>query len=122
MVAFFTTHARHEQEPSFEGQALSQWLADLNFSGDLRDTKAREAIAQMGTNVLPRLGPMLRARDSDLKRGFIGHECRGPRSGSFDAWESPGAASAAVDRLNDCTSDSDERVRKNARQALKMIR
>jgi len=69
--AFFAIHAQQEPEPSFEGQALSRWLADLNFSGDIRDTKARKAIAQMGTNILPRLGPMFRARDADLKRRFM---------------------------------------------------
>jgi HEAT repeat protein len=63
-------HSRREQEPSYDGLSLSQWLVDLNYSGLAPDLAARKALSQMGTNILPYLRPMLRARDSAMKLKF----------------------------------------------------
>ena len=54
-------------EPEYQGRPLSAWLAQLNYSHSPQDTVASNAIHQMGTEILPYLGPMLRARDSSLK-------------------------------------------------------
>jgi len=54
-------------EPVYQGRTLSEWLADCNYSDSPQDKAAKEAIAKMGTNVLPHLEPMLRSHDSRLK-------------------------------------------------------
>jgi hypothetical protein len=58
-------------EPTYNGKSLSVWLRDLNYSHSPADRAASNAVAQIGTNALPHLGPMLRARDSALKLRFI---------------------------------------------------
>ena len=54
-------------EPSFQGKRLTEWLVDLDYSHRPPDVTASNAVAQMGTNILPFLKPMLRAHDSKLK-------------------------------------------------------
>jgi tetratricopeptide (TPR) repeat protein len=62
------------KEPSYNGQPLSYWLARCEEAGpisaDTKDPKAlecREAIRHIGTNAIPFLMRMLRAKDSALK-------------------------------------------------------
>jgi hypothetical protein len=54
-------------EPTYNGKALSIWLRDLDYSHRPADQIASNAVAQIGTNALPYLAPMLRAHDSYLK-------------------------------------------------------
>jgi HEAT repeat protein len=55
------------KEPEYQDKSLTKWLRDLDFSYRPQDVQASNAVHQMGTNILPFLGPMLRARDSNLK-------------------------------------------------------
>ncbi|MDB6068663.1 MAG: hypothetical protein JWR26_4871 [Pedosphaera sp.] len=59
-------------EPRYKGRRLSAWLEDLNEArpGPQFD-EAREAISQMGSNSLPRIISMLRARDSLSKQRLM---------------------------------------------------
>src|SRR4051812_22980361 len=66
------------REPSYNGQPLSYWLARCEETGpisaDIKDPKAREcreAIRHIGTNAIPFLLRMLRAKDSALKLELI---------------------------------------------------
>src|SRR5690242_12224993 len=61
-------------EPSYDGKTLSYWLAQYEGIGsagaDTKEPKAiesREAIRHIGTNALPTLLRMLRAKDSRVK-------------------------------------------------------
>src|SRR5437868_4449428 len=57
------------REPIYQGRTINQWLGQLDYSYPYRleDQRASNAISQLGTNILPYLGSMLRARDSSLK-------------------------------------------------------
>lgn len=66
------------REPVYEGKRLSQWLEGFSLAQP-QDTEEPEAMAreaahavrQIGTNALPSLLKMLRARDSALKRRLM---------------------------------------------------
>lgn len=56
-------------EPIYNGKPLSYWVQgyDKLFSTNVTQSKADDAIRQMGTNAVPRLFRLLEARDSKLK-------------------------------------------------------
>jgi len=58
---------RGSQQPTYGGKKLSQWLADLNYSGDPADVSAQAAVKAIGTNALPHILPMLCAQDSSFE-------------------------------------------------------
>ena len=62
---------RCEPVPSFQGRTLSEWLDQLDYTHSQSDVMASNAIAQMGTTILPFLKPMLRAHDSVLKLQLV---------------------------------------------------
>ena len=68
-----------ENEPVFEKISLTEWLEDLDYNThtnltygqkDALATKARIAVAAIGTNALPWLAEMLRCEDSSLRTNF----------------------------------------------------
>jgi HEAT repeat protein len=66
-----------EREPVYQGTPLSVWLTPRSYNGDMeawqaQAHKAHEAVLQIGTNALPTLLRMLRAKDSALKVRFMG--------------------------------------------------
>lgn len=68
---------RGPRQPVYEGKTLVLWLRTYAPSSkEARNSpewkKADEAVRQMGTNCIPILLQMLRARDSQLKLAFIG--------------------------------------------------
>ncbi len=54
-------------EPQFHGRQLSEWLADVSFSGEAQDLKAQRAVAAIGTNALPWLVSTVRANQPRWK-------------------------------------------------------
>ncbi len=62
-------------EPYYQGRALGRWLADLDLSTSSADQatrlEAQRAVRAMGTNALPRLAYMIRARDSIWRAGLL---------------------------------------------------
>jgi HEAT repeat protein len=60
-------------EPSYQGQSLSGWLEKYQSTrvNGRRSPDAEEAVRQIGTNALPTLIRMLRARDSSLKQAAM---------------------------------------------------
>jgi HEAT repeat protein len=54
-------------EPVYRGKALSIWLIDSGLDGEGPEPGAYEALLQAGTNAIPTLMRMLRAKDSPLK-------------------------------------------------------
>jgi hypothetical protein len=59
-----------EREPVYQGKPLSSWLiAVYSTTGtpEAQEEQANAAVRQVGTNVLPTLLRMLRAKDSPLK-------------------------------------------------------
>jgi hypothetical protein len=61
---------RSPAEPVYNGKALSVWLQ--NFNSDVVDGReAEDAVRHIGTNAIPTLLSMLRAKDSGLKIRFI---------------------------------------------------
>jgi hypothetical protein len=63
-------------EPVYQGKPLSVWLQRYISGGSIIDVRqeqeADEAIRQIGTNAIPTLLHMLRARDSRLKLELLG--------------------------------------------------
>lgn len=70
-IAIWTSKSALPPEPTYNGRALSVWLRDLDYSYRPADQIASNAVAQLGTNALPYLGPMLRAHDSKLKLQIV---------------------------------------------------
>ena len=58
---------RGPKEPVYQGKKLSEWLADLDYSGNFADLASIKAVQHLGKDVLPHLEPMLHAQDSLLK-------------------------------------------------------
>jgi hypothetical protein len=58
------------REPVYQGESLSSWLNNVDSTGKL-SASAAEAVRQMGTEALPTLLRMLRAKDSSLKLKLI---------------------------------------------------
>lgn len=58
-------HLSNPKEPSYQGRSLSGWL---NESDEL---KAREAVAQIGTNAIPFLLKSVASEDSSLKKKLL---------------------------------------------------
>ena len=58
-------HLSNPKEPSYQGRSLSEWL---NESDEL---KAREAVAQIGTNAIPFLLKSVASEDSSLKKKLL---------------------------------------------------
>lgn len=66
------------KEPTYQGKALSWWLSRFEDSGasiyDQKDPKAmecRDAVQHMGTNAIPNLLRILRAKDSAFKMAVV---------------------------------------------------
>jgi len=59
-------HLWPRREPVYQGRSLSSWLTNVASTGML-SASAAEAVRQMGTEALPTLLRMLRAKDSSLK-------------------------------------------------------
>ncbi|MCL5099004.1 MAG: HEAT repeat domain-containing protein [Candidatus Omnitrophica bacterium] len=72
VLAELLAHFLGPGEPVYQGKQLSDWLQDLchGQSAQLRD-QAKNAIRQIGTNAIPTLLDMVRARDSRLKLKFM---------------------------------------------------
>jgi tetratricopeptide (TPR) repeat protein len=70
-VGGFMWLVRPPREPSYQGKTLSEWLADYNDAGEAEDTNAqeecRDAIRHIGTNAIPPLLRILKAKDSAAK-------------------------------------------------------
>lgn len=58
-------HLSNPKEPSYQGKSLSEWL---NESDEVR---AREALAEMGTNAIPFLLKSIADKDSPLKKKLL---------------------------------------------------
>ena len=60
------------REPEYQGKRLSAWLEDLSRTPypEKGSEQATKAIREIGTNALPFLVSMLKAKDSMLKIGF----------------------------------------------------
>jgi len=63
-----------QRQPSYNGKSLGRWLDDFSFPGEpngpnylAADHAACEAVRAIGTNALPCLVAMLRAKDSRFK-------------------------------------------------------
>ena len=67
------TYALWPREPVYQGKKLSEWLEEADIGVWPRPTvvPADEAIRQIGTNALPMIAQLLRARDSALKRKLL---------------------------------------------------
>jgi HEAT repeat protein len=60
------------REPAYEGKTLTTWLEVYNRTSDLQQRQAAdEAIEQIGTNAIPTLLRLLRAKDSARKEKVI---------------------------------------------------
>jgi len=62
--------ALHEPEPAFQDKKLTAWLADLDTLDPAKHEAAGQAIRAIGTNALPVLIKILRAKDSSLKHAL----------------------------------------------------
>ena len=74
LVAGLLWQAIRQREPLYQGKPLAFWLRGFELDdqpGKLSFSDAVEAVRQTGTNALPILLSMLRARDSDLKQRLI---------------------------------------------------
>lgn len=71
-MAGLSAYLLRQREPVYQGRPLSKWLEELEYSRlqDGRGSSA-EALRHMGTNAMPTLVKMLRARDSELKLQLI---------------------------------------------------
>jgi hypothetical protein len=76
LVSVMAWHGLREREPAYEGKPLSSWLEAYRLHGvagvetwQVREEqqKADEIVRKAGTNAIPTLLRMLRARDSALK-------------------------------------------------------
>jgi HEAT repeat protein len=69
VTAFVLVALWHSAEPSYQGQSLSRWLDQYHSARGTGtpSVEAEESIRQIGTNALPPLIRMIRARDSSLK-------------------------------------------------------
>src|SRR5689334_2530220 len=64
--------SRSPAEPACKGHALREWLRGFDAPIDAQSyVRAREAILEMGTNVLPHLEPYLRSKDWHYRAKFI---------------------------------------------------
>jgi HEAT repeat protein len=69
VIVWQVLHAQ-EREPVYQGKPLSSWLKPIigkSFYDDPQVLKADEALRRIGTNAIPTLLRMLRAKDSPLK-------------------------------------------------------
>ncbi len=66
---------RPEPEPVYQGKSLTAWLRQAQEPGPKSQEERqvlRDAVARIGTNAVPSLLRMLRARDSALTRKLVG--------------------------------------------------
>ncbi len=62
----------HDSEPTYQGKPLTYWLKGFGSgSPDEVTLKANEAVRQIGTNAIPTLLRLLKAKDSKFKLKFI---------------------------------------------------
>jgi HEAT repeat protein len=70
IIAWIVAAISGAREPEYDGKKLTQWLEELrrpSSPSPLARTNAMIAIRQMGTNAVPYMVTMLRAKDSRLK-------------------------------------------------------
>jgi len=67
-IGWQVLHSR-EREPVYQGNSLSSWLLDSRTT--IQQQEADEAVRQAGTNAIPILLRMLRAKDSALMVGLM---------------------------------------------------
>ena len=65
LVGVTTWHLPRTREPIYQGKPLSSWL--LAYREDSTGKEEEEAVLEAGTNAIPTLLRMLRAKDSPLK-------------------------------------------------------
>ena len=71
LVIVLVVNPRGPREPEYHGRKLTRWLDDLDDHSPIKQTNAIVAIRQMGTNAVPFLVQMLRARDSRFRTRCI---------------------------------------------------
>jgi hypothetical protein len=129
-------------EPSYQGKGLSAWIeqdvkyfpAKPNSPDRAKRDEAEAAIRQMGTNTLPTLLKMVRAKDSPLKANLLLWSSKQSvikfhfRSASdYHAWSTYGfgalgpIAKPAVPALVDALQDKDDEVCATAANCLACI-
>lgn len=59
------SHFFNPKQPSYQGRSLSEWLSESD------ELKAREAVAQIGTNAIPFLLKSVASEDSALKKKLL---------------------------------------------------
>ena len=71
-LGFWCIRKANPPEPVYRGRSLESWLREFdNPQSSTNFAAAREAVLQMGTNVLPHLEKYLRHRDSRWHRPWI---------------------------------------------------
>ena len=80
LASVIVWQVQHLREPVYKGRRLDDWLSAYRLQGTagvetwqvrLQQQEAEEALRHAGTNALPTLLRMLRAKDSALKLRFI---------------------------------------------------
>ena len=94
VAGFLLWEGLHEREPTYKGLPLSEWLAPPVYTGSLkymdlhaRTDEADKAVRQIGSNAVPVLIRMLRAKDSafaDRLRNLAGHFMRIPYISAYE--------------------------------------
>ena len=69
-LAWLIVRSHEPPEPVYQGKRLSEWL--LPRTDGTFDPGAKQAVHKIGTNAIPTLLRMLRARDSKLKLKLVG--------------------------------------------------
>jgi HEAT repeat protein len=77
IVSVIVWQLLQRREPEYQGYSLSSWLNNVEYTGKL-SASAAEAVRQMGTEALPTLLRMLRAKDSSLKLQLMDWAARQP--------------------------------------------
>jgi HEAT repeat protein len=67
-LAWLVLRSKEPPEPVYQGKRLSEWLTGYNGSSP----ETHEALRRMGTNAIPTLLRMLRAKDSKATTWFMG--------------------------------------------------
>jgi hypothetical protein len=57
----------HQGQPVYKGKPLTRWLRDYAMGSPAQRGEAAEAVSRIGTNAIPTLLQMLRAKDSAVK-------------------------------------------------------
>ena len=73
LICLLLSFIKRDRGPVLEGRPLESWVQDLLITADpIKQTSAKKAISQLGTNAIPWLRKTLLYKDPIWKRPFIG--------------------------------------------------